>query len=295
MERLQEIAGSEVEGLRLDQALPRLFTDLSRRAARRLLNDGAVYVDGRRQRVASRAVRKGQRLEIVRAPASADKAISRKEGVGPLEILFEDDVLIAVEKPSGLPAQATVTDAVHNLEARLREMLRRRDGRPPYLALHHRLDRGTSGVMVLAKHRQANKGLATAFSERKVTKIYLARVDGKPPASSWEVENTLSAKPWEDGRVMREAGGRAASTEFQVREEISGGALIEARPKTGRLHQIRVHLADSGVPVIGDTLYGGPPASRLMLHAYRLEIPHPLTGKTLTLESPAPADFQGER
>jgi RluA family pseudouridine synthase len=296
---------SEQMGRRLDQFLAQAFpARFSRRRIRRLIDTGAVYVDGRRVRVASRKLRPAARVEIVldETPPSGTGA---PPVIGPRHVLYEDDDLIAVDKPPGMAAQATVGDAVHDLFAQLRRFLAARDGGVPYLALHHRLDRGTSGVMLFAKRRRANRGLAEALAGQRVRKVYhalSAAVSPEPPSVSWTVKNFLSPlREAGDGRrvVAVASGGRLAETELRPLQWFPGAVWVEAVPKTGRTHQIRVHLADSGLPVLGDARYGpgaAPriPAPRLMLHALSLTLEHPVTGEALCLESPLPEDFRDE-
>lgn len=293
--------------LRLDQFLARALVAteeaVSRRRVRRLIAAGAVYVDGRRTHIASRRLKAGARVEVYLDAREGDDSQGPPEiDVGGL-VLFEDEHLIAVDKPAGVAAQATVDDDVHHLFAAVRSYLAAREGvARPYLALHHRLDRGTSGVMLLAKSREVNAGLAAAFRERRVGKLYLAlgAVGDAPPADEWTVRDRLVLRRQGPRGVRRAvsvaAGGRPAETRFRVRERLAGAVLVEAVPKTGRTHQVRAHLAESGVAVLGDRLYGPSPppirAPRLMLHAAVLELEHPLRGGTVRVESPLPADFE---
>lgn len=302
--------GREHRDLRLDQFLAQALPGgVSRREARRLLDAGAVYLDGKRVRVASRKVRDGSRVEVyVGEEPAEDRATAIEIGA---RILFEDELLIAVDKPSGIPAQATRSDAVHDLFSRVRRFLKRRDGSPdPYLALHHRLDTGTSGVMLFAKDRRVNRPLARAFAEQRVRKLYHALclvASVTVPDGAFSVENVLSPPRTIDGvrkvaavdPLQDGAAGRPASTDFRPLRVFPGALWVEAAPKTGRTHQIRVHLADRGLPVLGDRLYGRGarpriPAPRLMLHALSLTLEHPSTGEALCIESPLPADFRQE-
>lgn len=304
LEKIACQVAAEQEGQRLDQFLAQsLAPRFSRRRIRRLIDAGAVYVDGKRLRVASRPVRRESRVEVYVEPAPSTPPVRIAEH----HVLYEDDALIAVDKPPGLPSQPTVGDAVHDLFSQLRRFLSERDGRrgarEPYLALHHRLDRGTSGVILFAKSRRANRGIAEAFSQRRVRKVYhaLCKLTAeRPPEGAWTVHNHLSPpREAPDGRrmVVADVSGRTAETEFRTLQSFPGALWIEAIPKTGRTHQIRVHLADSGLPVLGDPLYGRGalpkiPAERLMLHAVSLTLEHPTTGEALVLESPLPDDFR---
>lgn len=256
-----------------------------------MIADGAVWVDGRRTWVASRPVRAGSRVDVYLDPAVCNRLAHESEIDVAGIVLYEDEDLIAVDKPSGLAFQGTVDDDRHHLFAVVRRYLSRRDGSPgarpePYLSLAHRLDRGISGVQLLSKSRRANAGLVEAFRERRVEN--LASLGERPTPDSWAVRDRLALRREGSGRrraMSVDSGGRAAETRFRVRERLRGAVLVEAMPKTGRTHQIRVHLAGSGVPVVGDQLYGARRAPirapRPMLHAASLCLKHPVTGETL--------------
>lgn len=204
-------------------------------------------------------------------------------------ILYEDRFLIVVNKPAGLHSQSPRDRREPDLYSELQK-------ERPYVGLHHRLDRNTSGAILFTVSRDANRGIAELFREGKIQKTYLAlvRLTGNMP-DTWKVENQLR----KEGRKMVSvrSGGDIAQTEFQLKQRLNGIALVEARPLTGRMHQIRTHLAESHRPILGDRLYGtGDPVEygrvrRPMLHAASLEFIHPLTGETLRIEAPLPADF----
>ena len=236
--------------------------------------------------------------------ASEDRSFT----LTPATILYEDEVLIAVAKPPGLPTVPTADPARPSL-VRAVEAYLSRPGREVRLGVHQRLDRDTSGVVLFARDPSANAGLARAFGTNAVEKVYEALVarPGKRPPPCWQVTSALA--PIGGGRMgsVRD-GGQPAVTDFTLLEELPGGLHLEARPRTGRKHQIRVHLAEAGLPILGDPLYGAqarplvsphgrathanaPSPPRLMLHARRLCLPHPLTGAPLSLESPLPPDF----
>jgi len=222
------------------------------------------------------------------------------------QILFEDDWLIVVDKPAGLPSQPTLDPSRPNAEALLRDYLRQRDAAEPTLALQHRLDKDTSGVLLFTRDPRANAGAGALFSEKTAQKRYLAlALSGAGCPEAWEVKNYLGPI----GRVKKavrfgavRSGGDAALTTFRVLERIGAALLVEACPRTGRTHQIRVHLSGCGHPILGDALYDGPEqlplpgggrlfAPRVLLHAESLEFRHPITQQELRITSPLPEDF----
>jgi len=224
------------------------------------------------------------------------------------QVLFEDEWLLVVDKPAGMPTQPTLDARRPSVFSTLKEFLQQRDGGTPYLGLHHRLDRDTSGVLLLTKDPKANAGTAALFAGKTMRKTYQAlAVAGVACPESWEVKNYLGVigrvgKASKYGAVR--SGGDPAQTSFKVLERWPGALLIEARPHTGRTHQIRVHLAEGGHPIFGDAFYGGPmqlpagpgggrvPVPRVMLHAAELEFAHPVTKAALQIRSPLPADFE---
>lgn len=295
----------EASGERLDRFLAAELPTISprpvsRREVRRLISAGAVYVDGGRVQVQSRKLRPGAEVKVL-LETSAPKPMAQAFNLQHEQVLYEDEHLLALNKPTGLPVQATREDAVRHLFKAAQTWLSRRSGRPTeYLALHHRLDRGTSGVVLLSKSKAANAGLAASFAERRVEKLYLALVHcEETPPPEWTVEDHLTVVE-SDGKRLTESvleGGREATTTFRLRRPLGQGlAFVEAVPKTGRTHQVRVHLANSGLPVFGDRLYGPHRpelrAPRLMLHAHILQVDHPVRRDVLRLESPVPEDFK---
>lgn len=212
-----------------------------------------------------------------------------------IEILFEDKWLLIVNKPAGLPTQSTVDKSRKNLYDILRS-----DGRWPYLGLHHRLDVPTSGVVLLTKDKGINKSISEDFKNRIIKKTYNCLVVGKPAWTERQVENHLKQIKGRGGKALMQAvlsGGDFASTSFRVLETLNNGALIEALPHTGRMHQIRVHLQGIKFPIFGDALYGkiDSRVSRLMLHACRLDFQHPISKIDLTVNAPLPIDFLSAR
>ena len=295
MRRLSFRARPEEAGGRLDKVLA-ARTGLSRRRARALIQAGAVFVDGRRVRVASRALRPGQSVEAtleVSGAASTGAATPLEAG----RILHLDPEVAVVDKPAGVPSQPGLEGDGGALCLRVEARL----GRPVHLV--HRLDKQTSGVMALALSRRAERALGEAFAKRQVEKRYLALAAGEFAGRGGEIEAPIGRDPYAPGRMCVDARGRAARTEFTVLDRLGGFSLLEVRPVTGRTHQIRVHLAHLGHPIAGDRRYGGPghvtledgrrlDFQRPLLHAAYLALPHPGTGEPLACEAPAPPDFE---
>jgi len=272
--------------LRLDQLLAKR-TELSRRAAREALKLGGVQVDRKRVKVAGKLLKPGTEVRVAFDPDLPPVPDT------PISIVFEDAWLLAVDKPAGLATQGTWATDRHDLLALLRTQ--RPDLKP---FLHHRLDQGTSGLLVLAKDPKANKGLATAFAGRDLEKLYLARITAPLEACTIEapIGRVRGADPGRFGCSGDLIDPKSARTDFRPAsaEETLGlvpGYWIVARIHTGRTHQIRVHLNHLGRPILGDALYRGSPSDRLWLHAWRLGLKHPVTGEDLRLEAP-PSRFR---
>ncbi|MDP1833153.1 MAG: RluA family pseudouridine synthase [Geothrix sp.] len=267
--------------LRLDQILAK-HTDLSRRSAREALKLGGVQVDRKRVKVAGKLVKPGTEIRVAFDPDLPPVPTT------PIPVVFEDAWLLAVDKPAGLATQGTWATDRHDLLALLKTQ------RPDLkLFLHHRLDQGTSGLLVLAKDPKANKGLAAAFAERDLEKLYLVRISAPLEACTVEapIGRLRGADPGRFGTLGDLIEPKSARTDFRpaTAEETADlvpGHWIVARIHTGRTHQIRVHLVHLGHAVLGDTLYGGAPSDRLWLHAWRLGLKHPVTGEDLRLEAP---------
>lgn len=272
--------------LRLDQIVA-ARTGLSRRAAREALKLGGVQVDRKRVRVAGRLLKAGTEVRVAfdpDLPPVPDVTIP---------VVYEDAWLLAVDKPAGLATQGTWASDRHDLLALLKAQ------RPDLkLFLHHRLDQGTSGLLIFAKDAAANPCLAAAFAGRDLEKLYLARISAPLDACTVEapVGRLRGADPGRFGCSGDLIEPRSARTDFrpatpQETGNLVPGHYVVARLYTGRTHQIRVHLAYLERPILGDTLYGGEPSDRLWLHAWRLGLKHPVTGEDLRLEAP-PTRFQ---
>lgn len=210
-----------------------------------------------------------------------------------MNILFENDDLIAIDKPAGLLSHASVDRSRPDAIRALAKRLSARDGAVPKIALLHRLDRDTSGVLLFSKNPANNERYAALFRGRGFEKTYLGVVRGRPKDAEWRIENHLAPEPATASKTPRtvavQSGGDKAITEFRVLSSHKGLSLVLARPLTGRRHQIRAHLQQSRYPLVGDRLYGGPPGARVLLHAWKLAWREE-TGRVV-VEAPLPADF----
>lgn len=269
---------------------------LGRGVVRRLIMAGVVRVGGRSLRAPGRSVVPGLLLQAevdtARLPAAAESGAASPDP----HVLYEDDVLLAVDKPAGLATVPTADPSQPSVFSRVRAWLETRKGASAYLGVHQRLDRDTTGVVLFATDPAANPGLASAFDSGRVVKTYdaLTRRPERLPPLRWTVEQPLARIG--RGRMGVSATGADARTEFERRTVFPAGLWVRAWPKTGRTHQVRVHLASAGAAILGDGVYAlredARRAPRVMLHAAVLELPHPVTGKPLRIASPWPADFQ---
>jgi 23S rRNA pseudouridine1911/1915/1917 synthase len=254
---------SDLSSHRLDEAVSILCETVSKTEARRIIDRGGCAVNSRMVRVASRAVREGDIIEV-----GVMEAGRFQELVLPAEsLLFEDNDLIAVNKPAGVNTQRTPYQLKGTLEYWVSEYFRQQGIDEPARVIH-RLDRGTSGVMLFPKHKRAAAWLSSRFHDGLIEKRYIALVGGRPGQESWTVDGAIGKIGSARYGIMAE--GRPAQTSFQLLATSGGYSLIEATPLTGRTHQIRVHLEASNLPIIGDTTYGGEPAARMMLHCASL-------------------------
>ncbi len=288
-----------VRGSRADKILAGAFNDHSRVAFQRSFDAGLVSRDGE---VLGRDATVSGGDEIVFSFPETKAAELRAVDI-PLDVLFEDKHMLAVNKAAGMvvhPGAATEEDTlVHALLAHCAGSLSGIGGveRP---GIVHRLDKETTGVIVVAKNDRAHRALADQFSSRTLTKEYVALVSGVPQLLSGTIDRAISRHPIHRHRMTVAEGGKPARTDWE-RGEIFGdmAAMMRCRIFTGRTHQIRVHLKSLGHPILGDALYGWKPDSRvvkqpkrIMLHAEHLMIAHPVSGKTLDLRAPLPKDFE---
>jgi 23S rRNA pseudouridine1911/1915/1917 synthase len=296
--------GSDHAGERLDRFLT-LRLDWPRNQCQAWLREGRVTVDGRRVR-ASHKVASGERVRCTPPVVSGDARVEPEAGV--LSVLYEDDWLVALDKPSGLAvhpgAGRTTGTLAHRLLARYPEMAG--VGGPGRPGIVHRLDLGTSGVMVVVRRAEAYQRLTEAFATRRVEKLYLAWVLGVPKLASQRIEAPIGRHALHRKEMTVRADGRPAATTFHLLGTAGGISLLALELHTGRTHQIRVHMKSVGLPLVGDPVYGearwkglAGPAQRLArdfprpaLHAWRLALPHPEDGRRLELEAPLPADLE---
>ena len=272
---------------------------ISRAHAQRLLGDGRALVGGARRRSSDRLT--GGELISVILTAPPDESLE-PESI-PLQVVYEDGSMLIVDKPAGLVVHPSAGHAGGTLVNALLGRARDRGeplgsiagvGRP---GIVHRLDKDTSGLIVVAKTDAAQAGLTTQFADRTVDKEYLALVRGTPPANRGRIEAPIGRDPRDRQRMAVTAGGREAVTEYELIVSGGGYSLLALQPRTGRTHQIRAHLAYLGLPIAGDLRYGGQEGPgglrRQFLHAARLALARPLDGKRLSAWSMLPEDLAG--
>ena len=285
------------EGKRLDAFLAERIPELTRSRLKKLISQGKVHLSPEGKVKASRPVRAGEEI-LVQIPPPEEPVLEPE--VVPFEILYQDEHLAVIIKPPGIvvhPAAGHLRGTlVHGLLQRLSGLSGVGGALRPGIV--HRLDKDTSGLLVVAKNDQAHLRLSAMFKGRKVEKWYLALVHGVPEPRSGKIKVPIGRHPLHRKKMLAGAPrSREAETFYRVREAFRHWALLEVRPLTGRTHQIRVHLSYLGHPLLGDALYGGrrpggPPAQRQMLHAWRLSFEHPVTKERLSFEAPPPEDFQ---
>lgn len=299
---LRFVVGEAEAGERIDRALAEL-AGVPRARARRWIEEGRVTLAGEATRP-SRRVAEGDAL--CAAPPEPEAAAPAPEAI-PLRVLHEDADLVVVDKPAGLvvhpaPGHAGGT-LVNALLHHCQDLAGVGGVRRPGIV--HRLDRGTSGVIVVAKHDAAHLALAAQFQDHRIERLYLAFVRGTPASEAGRVERAIGRHPRDRKRMSVAARhGRPARTAWRVRERFprSGVALLEVRPETGRTHQIRVHLASVGLPVLGDPVYGrggrtaarraAPGLERPALHAATLGFAQPADGRFRRFEASFPEDLR---
>lgn len=281
---------------RLDKFLVGQLREFSRSRIQGLIADGFVDVDGRAARKAGQPLDSGA-MVTVRIPPTAPTALIPEDI--PLDILFENDDLFVINKPAGMvihPAaghsSGTLVNAVLGYDPDLEGI-----GGEERPGVVHRLDKETSGLILLAKNERAHRWLQDQFRLRKVEKTYLALVDGRPPTPSGRVEAHIGRDPKDRKRmaILSERKGREAISEYKTLEEFREHTLLEFHPLTGRTHQIRLHCAFLKCPIVGDRVYGRKTPtldiSRHFLHAYRLNVVLPGEKKPRNFEAPLPDEL----
>jgi 23S rRNA pseudouridine1911/1915/1917 synthase len=284
--------GPDLHGRRLDEALAALIPYASRMSLRGALDDGAVTVNGE-PRPAGWRISAGDRINLL---ADLPPSWAMTPEPIPLTVLFEDEHLIAVDKPAGMvvhPAGRHRTGTLANALAHHLNVIGAAD--PPIRpGLIHRLDRATSGVMLVAKTQAALSRGTILFQNRRVRKGYLALVHGCVEAEEGEWDAPIGSRADATPKWGVYPEGRPARSRYLVRERFPEHTLLELEPLTGRTNQLRLHAAHFGHPIAGDDLFGpAAPADgeRLFLHAYLLELPHPITRESFRLESPLPHEL----
>jgi 23S rRNA pseudouridine1911/1915/1917 synthase len=300
------------EGMRLDHYIPIFFPDFSRSEIQRAITAGTVTINGHTVKP-SYKVRNEDRLKIILPEPTHD--LPQPEDI-PLDVLYEDEWLALVNKPWNMvvhPAKGNWSGTLVNaLQFRFKDQLSLENG--TYRAgIVHRLDKDTSGVILVAKDAASHHALAAQFEKRKVFKEYVAIVAGELDRDSDYIDGPMKQHPHDRLRmiVSRDPDAKPANSYYEVLERFRGFTLVKIQPRTGRTHQIRVHLAHVGCPVLADRLYGGRDSFKLSdvvagtpegqdevllnrqaLHALRLRFTHPQTGSFLEAEAPLPPDMR---
>ncbi len=287
----------ELDGNRLDRCLAALFPQWSRSRIEKIISNGKVWLNGEIETRKSRPLHAGDRVELEAPPESVDVPVSTAS----LQLLYRDDSILIVDKPVGLavhPGAGERTETI--LDIFLREYpeaaaMSADSDRP---GIVHRLDRDTSGVLVLARQRRSLRRMMRQFNERQVHKSYLGIVFGIPRIPAGEIDLPLVRSRRDRRRITvarreNETGVRQAVTRYELLLRLDDCALLRLEPLTGRTHQLRVHMRHAGTPILGDNWYGrgGPDFPRLALHAHDIRFSHPESGLPLHAFSPMPAEF----
>lgn len=280
----------ELAGMRLDQCLAEIFPDYSRSKLQIWLKDGRVLVDGE-QRKGREKLDGGEEIEL---DAEAEQVVEYDAEDIPLDIVYEDDSILIVNKPAGLVVHPAVGNWTGTLVNALLNHVPSLDTLPR-AGIVHRIDKDTSGLLMVAKTLQAHNSLVEQLQERSIHREYLALVKGWMTAGG-TVDQPIGRHPVDRKRNAVRRDGKEAVTHYRLEQRFKRHTLIRVKLETGRTHQIRVHLDSIGHPVVGDSTYGGARSSlsspRPMLHAAKLSFAHPTTGEVMTFEAPVPEDMQ---
>jgi 23S rRNA pseudouridine1911/1915/1917 synthase len=303
--RKQAVIPEDASGARLDRILGTLFPDHSRSFLARLIDEGHVRVDGQPAGKSSQRVDAGQVVDVL-FPPPAPTAIHPQDIK--LKVLYDDADVVVIDKPAGLVVHPSAGHADQTLVNALLFHVRDLSGvggelRP---GIVHRLDKDTSGVMIIAKSDDAHRRLTDVWGSDKVRKEYYALIYGTPAKAKGTIDAPIGRDPHDRKRMAIVRNGRAAITDYEVTEQYRYISLVWCSLRTGRTHQIRVHLKHLGHPIVGDPVYSGPqwrniPDKKLQravadferqaLHAARLTFPHPRTGESIVVEAPMPEDM----
>ncbi len=296
------IVSDSEHGLRLDQAMAELFPDYSRSRLTAWIKSGRATIDGVEAKP-KQAVTTGQRITLIPEPEAQTDALA--ESIA-LDVVFEDNHVLVINKPAGLVVHpgagnpgGTLMNALLHHDPKLREL--------PRAGIVHRLDKETSGCLVIAKNLPAHTSLVSQLAEREISRRYQALVYGEMIAGG-RIDKPIDRNPYDRLRQAVREDGKEAITHYRVAERLKNFTLLECQLETGRTHQIRVHLAHIRHGIVGDPLYGlglklpkgaSPELiqtlrgfKRQALHAAKLEFEHPKTHKLISVEAPLPADFQ---
>jgi RluA family pseudouridine synthase len=276
----------EVAGQRVDVAVARLAPDISRRQARRLVDSGSVFVDGKRLQVCSRPVRAGSVLEVHLAPPRESPDV---------RVILADESIVVVDKPAGTPTEATREGAAGTLAHALSDKLREAGQDTTFLHAANRLDTDTTGVVLFARSNESARSLAAQLHGQTAVRRYLAVVAGDPKWLRARLDQPLGKAKDGSGKVVADAEGAPCLTLATVVARGPDGALVHCAPLTGRTHQLRVHLANTGHPLVGDKKYGRPlrGVPHLGLHALSIAFAHPARPDDglLRVSAPLPPEF----
>lgn len=287
-------APPEAAGQRLDRFLAGQEPFLSRSQVQRLMDKGLVLVNARQARPSLR-LRAG---DLIRMTVPPPEEVALAPEAIPLDIVYEDEDLLVVNKPAGLVVHPAVGHQRGTLVNALLDHCSDLSGIGGYLrpGIVHRLDKDTSGLLLVSKSDPAHQGLSAQLKARQIKRKYLALVCGEVRSGQGLIDAPLGRDPKDRKRIAVVAGGRTARTHYRIKERFAGYTLLDVELETGRTHQIRVHLAYAGYPVAGDPVYG-PRRNPLCLpgqalHAYRIVFTHPRTDELMAFEAPLPPAFR---